>query len=148
MFRGSCETRMDEKSRLKIPAPFRRVIDERFPGGEFFITSTTGNHARIYPMAIWKGIEQILSGIPSENESKKRFLNHVNYYGLEQQMDAQGRLVIHAPLRTKAELQGDVMVIAQGNFLEVWPRDRFVIDQIENNPYTDFDSKALEAFGI
>lgn len=139
---------MDEKSRLKIPSAFRRILEERYPGGEFFITSTTGDHARIYPMQTWEEIEAKLAKVSGENISKKRFLDHTNYYGLQQQMDAQGRLVIHSPLRTDAELQGEVIVIGYLNYLEVWNADRFRRDRLKGNPYTDVDAQALEALGI
>lgn len=148
MFRGSCETRMDDKSRLKIPSAFRRVIDENFPSGEFFVTSTVGDHARLYPIATWREIEAVVMKMSSENPTRKRFLYHANYYGLEQQLDAQGRLVIQAPLRTKAELQGDVIVIAQGSFLEVWNKERFNRQLLEGDPFTSEDSRVLESYGI
>jgi MraZ protein len=148
LFRGSCETRMDDKSRLKIPSAFRRVIDENFPGGEFFVTSTTGDHARVYPLAVWKEKEEIVLRLPSENRVRKKILYHAYYYGQEQQMDTQGRLLIQAPLRTRAELQGEVIVIAQGNFLEVWNKERFHSVLIEGDPITPEDSQVLEGCGF
>ena len=38
MFRGNIPTRVDEKGRLKLPADFKRLIDEHY-GANFFITS-------------------------------------------------------------------------------------------------------------
>jgi DNA-binding transcriptional regulator/RsmH inhibitor MraZ len=32
MLRGNSETKVDEKGRLKIPAAFKKVFDEAFPG--------------------------------------------------------------------------------------------------------------------
>ena len=148
MFRGSCETRMDDKSRLKIPSAFRRVIDEHFPGGEFFVTSTTGDHARLYPLSVWKEKEELILKVPSENKIRKKLLYHAYYYGNEQQMDTQGRLLIQSPLRSNAGLQGDVIVIAQGNFLEVWNRERFLSQLIDGDPITEEDSQVLESFGF
>ncbi len=148
MFRGSSETRMDEKSRLKIPSAFRRVIDEHFAGEDFFVTSTVGDHARLYPISIWREIEAVVMKMSIENPTRRRFLYHANYYGMEQQLDAQGRLVIQAPLRNKAELQGEVIVIAMGNFLEVWNRERFQIQMLDQDPFTTEDSRVLESFGV
>ncbi|HEV8524172.1 MAG TPA: division/cell wall cluster transcriptional repressor MraZ, partial [Terriglobales bacterium] len=42
MFRGNHPTRVDEKGRLKVPAEFKRVIDEKYAGNEFYITSLDG----------------------------------------------------------------------------------------------------------
>ncbi|PYX46476.1 MAG: division/cell wall cluster transcriptional repressor MraZ, partial [Acidobacteria bacterium] len=41
MFRGNHPTRVDEKGRLKVPAEFKRVIDEKY-GTQFYITSLDG----------------------------------------------------------------------------------------------------------
>ena len=46
MFRGNHPTRVDEKSRLKIPAEFKRVIDEKY-GQKFYITSLDGSIAQL-----------------------------------------------------------------------------------------------------
>ena len=148
LFRGSCETRMDDKNRLKIPSVFRRVIDEHFPGGEFFVTSTSGDRARVYPLSVWKEKEELVLRLPSENRVRQKVLYHAYYYGQEQQMDTQGRLLIQAPLRTKADLTGEVIVIALGNFLEVWNKERFRTSMIEGDPLTAEDSQVLEGVGF
>ena len=49
MFRGTHTTRLDEKGRLKVPADFKRQIDENY-GVQFYITSRTGTVAEVYPM--------------------------------------------------------------------------------------------------
>ncbi len=38
MFRGNHPTRVDEKGRLKVPAEFKRHIEEKY-GTKFYITS-------------------------------------------------------------------------------------------------------------
>jgi len=139
---------MDDKSRLKMPSVFRRVIDDNFPGGEFFVTSTSGDQARVYPLSVWKEKEDLVLALPSENQVRKKFLYHAYYYGQEQQMDTQGRLLIQSPLRTKAELQGEVIVIAQGNFLEVWNKERFRAQKIDGDPITMEDTQFLEGVGF
>ena len=40
-------------------------------------------------------------------------------------MDQQGRILIHPFLRDKAEIDGEVAVLGQQNYLEVWNRARF-----------------------
>jgi MraZ protein len=49
--RGNCPAKVDEKGRLKIPAVFLDALKEY--GSEFYITSPTGESARIYPMKVW-----------------------------------------------------------------------------------------------
>ena len=61
MFRGSHITRVDEKGRLKLPADFKRQIDEEY-GGQFYITSRDGETAEIYPMREWETFEREAGG--------------------------------------------------------------------------------------
>src|SRR5256885_9859805 len=70
--RGNCPAKVDEKGRLKIPAVFLEALKEY--GNQFYITSTTGEAARIYPMKVWSGIEDKLAGVSSQNRAKRKFL--------------------------------------------------------------------------
>ena len=57
MFRGNHPTRVDEKGRLKVPAEFKRLIDEKY-GTQFYITSLDGKVAQVYPFEEWQRIEE------------------------------------------------------------------------------------------
>jgi len=50
-------------------------------------------------------------------------------------------------LRDSALMSGDVDVLGQQNYLEVWNHERFVARLI-GEPFTDDDAKALSDFGI
>src|SRR5258708_9268507 len=88
MFRGNHPTRVDEKGRLKVPAEFKRVIDEKY-GQQFYITSLDGDVAQVYPFEEWERIEQKLAGLSTFNPTKKKFLSKVNYWGQVVEMDGQ-----------------------------------------------------------
>ena len=104
MFRGGQQTRVDEKGRLKIPASFKREIDERFDA-RFYITSLDGRIAKLYPLQVWEEIEAKLEKKPDLDPAKELFLERTNYYGQEVEMDAQGRVLLPALLRDSAELK-------------------------------------------
>ena len=109
MFRGNHPTRVDEKGRLKVPAEFKRVIDEKY-NEKFYITSLDGKVGQVYPFEEWERIEQKLAGLSTFNPTKKKFLDRVNYYGQMVEMDGQGRLLFPLLLREAAQLKGDVAV--------------------------------------
>ena len=111
MFRGNYPTRVDEKGRLKVPADFKRVIEEKY-GAQFYITSMDGKVAQIYPFEEWERIEQKLVSLSNFNPTKKKFLTRTNYYGQVVEMDGQGRLLIPQLLREMAGLKGEVAVWA------------------------------------
>jgi len=145
MFRGNNPARVDEKGRLKVPADFKRHIDEKY-GAEFYITSRDGTVAEIYPVEEWRKIEDKLAKLSNFNPSKKKFLNKVNYYGQMVEMDAQGRLLMPQILREAAGIKGDVAVYGNLTYLEV--RNLEVSKQLAEEQFTTEDEKTLDELGI
>ena len=146
MFRGNHPTRVDEKGRLKIPAEFKRVIDEKY-AQRFYITSLDGIAAQIYPFEEWERIEQKLAALSTFNPTKKKFLNRTNYYGQVVEMDGQGRLLIPQILRESAQIRGEVAVLGNLTYLEVRNLEAFR-KEIEEQAFTDDDTKTLDELGI
>src|SRR5262244_713834 len=138
MFRGNHPTRVDEKGRLKVPAEFKRVIDEKY-GQQFYITSLDGDVAQIYPFEEWERIEQKLAGLSTFNPTKKKFLDRVNYYRQVVEMDGQGRLLIPQILRDSAQIKGEVAVTGNLTYLEVRNMEAFR-KEIQEQPFTDEDT--------
>jgi MraZ protein len=145
MFRGNHPTRVDEKGRLKVPAEFKRVIDEKY-GAQFYITSLDGKSAQIYPFEEWERIEQKLAGLSSFNPTKKKFLTHTNYWGQAVELDNQGRLLLPQLLREAAQLKGEVAVMGYLSRLEVHSMEQ-VKREVEE-PFTPDDEKSLDELGI
>ena len=146
MFRGNHPTRVDEKGRLKVPAEFKRLIDEKY-GTQFYITSLDGKVAQVYPFEEWQRIEQKLASLSNFNPTKKKLLSRTNYYGQLVEMDGQGRLLIPSLLRDLAEIKGEVAVVGNLTYLEVQSIERYQKD-IQDNPFTAEDEKTLDELGI
>ena len=144
MLRGNYLATVDEKGRLKIPADF--LAELRKSGTKFYITSTKGDRASIYPMKAWEEIEKKLSKVSTYNAAKQKFLSRTNYYGQVVEVDGSGRILIPPVLRESAEMKGEVDVQGQLTFLEVWNHSRF-LDQMNRNPITAEDEKALDDLG-
>ena len=145
MFRGNHPTRVDEKGRLKVPAEFKRVIDEKY-STQFYITSLDGKSAQIYPFEEWERIEQKLAGLSTYNPTKKKFLTRTNYWGQAAEMDNQGRLLLPQLLRDSAQLKGEVAVMGYLNRLEVQSMEAVRRDVEEG--FTAEDEKNLDDLGI
>jgi MraZ protein len=146
MFRGNHPTRVDDKGRLKVPAEFKRVIDEKY-GTQFYITSLDGKVAQIYPFEEWERIEQKLASLSTFNPTKKRFLSRVNYWGQQVEMDGQGRLLMPQLLRENAAIKGEVAVLGNLTYLEV--RNMEALQrEIETESFTTEDEKTLDELGI
>ncbi|MGC2369295.1 MAG: division/cell wall cluster transcriptional repressor MraZ [Candidatus Sulfotelmatobacter sp.] len=146
MFRGNHPTRVDEKGRLKIPAEFKRVIDEKY-SQQFYITSLDGDVAQVYPFEEWERIEQRLAGLSTFNPTKKKFLSKVNYWGQVVEMDGQGRLLIPQLLREAARIKGEVAVSGYQTYLEVRNIEAYQ-QKVREEKFTPDDEKTLDELGI
>ena len=146
MFRGNHPTRVDEKGRLKVPAEFKRVIDEKY-GQQFYITSLDGKVAQVYPFEEWERIEQKLAALSNFNPTKKKFLDRTNYYVQQVEMDGQGRLLLPQLLREAGQIKGEVAVLGNLTYLVVRNLELFK-REIEEEKFTPDDEKTLDELGI
>ena len=146
MFRGNSPATVDDKGRLKVPTTFRSLLDSKY-GRELFLTSVTGEYVRIYPMPVWLEVEQKLAHMPSTHPSKLRYLDRVNYFGQVSEVDAQGRILVPPRLRESATISGEVDVLGEVNYLDVWNHDRFLL-KLQRDAFTDDDARSMAEYGI
>lgn len=146
MLRGNAPAKIDDRGRLKVPSAFRTVIQKEH-GRDLFVTSLSGDSVRIYPMPVWLEIEGRIAQMPSTHPARMKLLDRVNFFGQVTELDPQGRVLIQQRLRDSAQMTGEVDVLGQQNFLEVWNHDRFIA-KLASDPFTDDDAKALADFGI
>ena len=128
MFRGNHQTKVDDKFRLKLPAEFKRRVDEVY-GPVFYITSLDGKSARLYPMKEWEAIEAKIVQLEPTDESREEFQKVTSYYGQVTELDSQGRLLLPPVLRQEAGLTSDVNVLGMLTYLDVTNIERFETDQ-------------------
>ena len=79
MLRGKFSSEGRRKGRIEDSCclcGYAQGIRERF-----YVTSTDGDYARVYPMKAWNAIEEKLAKLSSHNTTKQKFLTRTNYYG-------------------------------------------------------------------
>ncbi len=145
VLRGNYPAKVDDKGRVKIPAAFLEALREY--GNKFYVTSENGDYVRVYPIKIWNEIEEKLARLSSHNRTKQKFLTRTNYYGQVVELDGQGRILVPSILRESAQMRGDVDVLGNLNYLEIWNHTRF-LDSLKASPITDDDEKTLDELGI
>ncbi|HWS71543.1 MAG TPA: division/cell wall cluster transcriptional repressor MraZ [Thermoanaerobaculia bacterium] len=143
---GHAPARIDEKGRLKVPSNFRKIIEDRF-GADLFITSTDGERALVYPLPVWYEFQSRLAKVPSTSTAKTKLLERVNYFGQVSTIDAQGRVLVPAVLRSVAQIADDVVVIGNQDHLIVWNEER-IQRRLTDQPMTTDDFKELELHGV
>jgi MraZ protein len=146
MLRGNALAKVDDKGRLKLPAAFRSIIEPEY-GKDFFVTSFRGESVRIYPLKVYTSLEERLLESSAVQPLVNKLRNSLNFYGQSAVMDSQGRVLIHPLLRKRAEIDGEVAVLGQQNYLEVWNLTSFE-QWLKQDPLTDEDLKELAVFGF
>jgi MraZ protein len=143
VLRGNTPARIDDKGRLKVPTNFRSLIEEGH-GKELYVTSIEGTSVLIYPKPVWLDIEKQIAEDESAylDPSVQKFLERTSFFGAEAEMDSQGRVLIHPLLRESAEMSGEVAVLGQQTYLQVWNHERLRA-RFANEPYTNEDQRAL-----
>lgn len=146
MLRGNYTARIDDKGRLKIPAHFKRKIEEKY-GSEIYVTSLTGQSVQIFPLREWEIIEQKIALLPTNEAARRIYMTATSFYGQESEIDNQGRILIQPLLRKEAAVYGEVSVLGFLNYLDVWNMER--IEQfLVRNPFTAEHESLLARLGI
>jgi MraZ protein len=143
MFRGNHPAKVEESGRLKLPVPFKQLLDAATIS-DLYVTTEDGERAQIWPLDEWKKIEARLKKHSVGNRAVKNYLDMTGYYGQEVKIDAQGRFVLAQNLRSKARLEGDLAVIGRITHLEVVNKAQFEQALPAKVP-TEDDLKAVDA---
>ena len=103
--RGFFSGHVDEKGRLKLPVDMLQYLaslgDERY-----FVTSTDGRIARIYPISVWKENEKVLAELATvDPEASEALLFMANDLGSDAKVDPQGRVTLSTDLRRTLGLE-------------------------------------------
>lgn len=117
-FRGNHPAKVDEKGRLKLPAAFKDLLDEASVK-KFYITSTDGESAQVWPLPEWEKQEALLAQTSTMDDAVDKYLDLTSFYGQQVEMDNQGRVLLPLKLRETAKLDAEVAVRGKIVFLQV-----------------------------
>lgn len=133
MFLGSFQLKLDEKGRLSIPHRYREILHEKYhpeaeQGDAQLILSPFGQCLIAYPRAEWQWLAQALTSsiaLPSMHRDVRDLQRALFGSAAEGIVDAQGRVLIPPLLRTKAQLDGEVVIVGVNTYFEIWNRGRW-----------------------
>jgi MraZ protein len=117
-FRGNHTAKVEDGGRLKLPGPFKKIVDEAHVT-QFYITSLDGQSAQIWPLPAWEKQEELLTELSSTDDAAEKYLDQTSYYGQQVEMDKQARVQLPQILRGTAKLDAEVAIRGKLNYLEV-----------------------------
>jgi MraZ protein len=146
VFRGNNPAKVDDKGRLKIPSGFKTLLDATSVT-QFYITSTDGKSAEIWPLQEWEKKEKLLAKHSTMNKAVQKYLSLTSYYGHQVEMDNQGRVVLPQILRDKARLNAEVVVLGKLVYLDVQNEKDFE-ERLAGFEMTDEEREAVDAMTL
>jgi len=102
--RGMFPGRLDDKGRLKVPAALQKYF-ESLPEKKLFVTSLDRRTAAIYPIAVWRTIEEFFDNYNDDPDAAANISFNANHLGSEVEMDAAGRILFNSELRRVVKLE-------------------------------------------
>jgi len=120
VFRGIHSINMDAKGRMSVPARFRDQLLS-VCGGQVVVTidPNTKNLA-LYPLPRWEEIQAKIEALPSINPQARRLQQLFIGHASDLDMDGNGRILVPPMLRRYAELEKGLVLLGQGQKIEVW----------------------------
>jgi len=129
VFRGVQHINMDAKGRMAMPARQREPLLSEC-GGQIVATIDTQSAClAIYPLPEWERIEREIQKLPALKPAVKRFQRLVLGYATDLELDGSGRMLLPQPLREYAHLDKRVVLVGQGNKLELWSEDLWLAER-------------------
>ena len=116
MFLGEYEHTIDAKGRMAVPAKFRAQMDKGA-----VVSKGMGTCLSVYTMQRWDEKSAELASGKTSDELRD-FERRIYPSASEVELDAQGRMVIPAKLRTYAGLGNEVTVAGVRDHFEIWDR--------------------------
>lgn len=120
MYLGSHAINMDAKGRLAIPAKVRDQLVADC-GGHLVVTAHP--HERcllVFPLAQWNAVMPQIQALPNLTKGARRLQRLLIGYATPMEMDGSGRILLPSTLREYAGLEKGLMLVGQGQKLELW----------------------------
>lgn len=129
VFRGVQHINMDAKGRLAMPARQREPLLQQCEGQIVVTIDTQTTCLVIYPLPEWERIEQDIQNLPALKPAVKRFQRLMLGYATDVELDGNGRMLLPQPLRDYARLEKKLVLVGQGNKLELWSEDLWLAER-------------------
>ena len=143
-FRGESVHRVDQKGRVSVPAPFRRVLEEGDPDWQpgqnptFVLVYgiTGGSCLEGYTVAGAAAIDERIARVPDRKmrEALQRKFDSQSAYA---QVDENGRIVLPQKLRDMFGLAEEALFAGMGEKFQVWEPEAYRKDMAALEEWSD-----------
>ncbi len=121
--RGQFEVSMDDKGRMPLPARLREALARKKV--EALVLTLFDGGVQGYTLSQWKKLEVSMSRLAPLDPKNRAFLVGFMANANETPVDKLGRILVPPPLRRRAGLSKDLVVISYLGWIEVWDLQRW-----------------------
>ena len=121
--RGQFEVRMDAKGRLPLPVRLRERMQETGENG--LVLAYWDGGIQGFTQSRWRKMERRFAGVSLFDRRSRNFLHAYVAGAAEVEPDAQGRILLPAPLRRRVGLSKDCVILSYLGLIEIWNSKRW-----------------------
>src|SRR5580765_3345334 len=144
-FLGTETYSIDDKNRVVVPAPMRRVGGKKAPLTKFVLMRGLDGCVWLYAEEDWKRLEDLLQRLSTGPREHRAFARTALVGAGKVAVDAQGRITITPSLMGHAGLGKEAVLHGQVGRIETWSPDRFQSGLVTES--ADYDALAEQVLG-
>ena len=120
MFRGINSATLDAKGRMALPARNREAVHLASAGKVVVTIDMRETCLLLYPLPEWEVVQRKLEALSNINPQARLLQRLLIGHATDFELDSAGRLLLPAMLRDYAELDKKLVLVGQGNKVEIW----------------------------
>ena len=123
LFRGISSASVDVKGRMGLPQKYREIFLGSCMGKVVVTIDAAERCLLVYALHEWNIIQQRLESLSNVNQGTRMLQRLLIGHATDLEMDKSGRILLPSAHRKYAHLGKKVVLIGQGNKLEVWSEE-------------------------
>ena len=123
MFRGISSATLDAKGRMAMPARFRERLIALAEGKLVVTVDMREKCLLLYPLPEWETVQGKLNALPNMRPDTRWLQRILIGHATDLELDGNGRILLPAPLRDHCGLSKALVLVGQGNKVEIWAQD-------------------------
>ena len=138
LFMGEYDHSIDKKGRIIIPVKYREEL-----GASVIVCRGFDGCLNVYSEERWAVVCEKLATLPTTRANARKFVRSILAKAQRCEFDAQGRILVPAPLVKLAELQKACKVVGVGQHVEIWSKERYEAMEDEQDEHFEEGAETL-----
>ena len=123
MFRGISNASLDAKGRMALPARNRESVIAMADGKVVVTIDMRERCLLLYPLPEWEVVQRKLESLSNINPEARLLQRLLIGHATDLELDGSGRILLPNLLREYADLSKKLVLVGQGNKIEIWSQD-------------------------